>query len=91
VGRGGGGNDGDGDGDGSSSSAKRRRIVHLPPPPRFQSDRVAAMSEAAARQQQRLSDAQKFIEKWCQPGALTLPDVKARLRMYMWWKSRQQN
>lgn len=49
------------------------------------------MSDAAARLQQRLSDAQKFIEKWCQPGALTLPDVKARLRMYMWRKSGQEN
>ena len=38
------------------------------------------MSEAAATQlDERLSDAQRLLEKWCQPGALTLPEVKARL------------
>jgi len=29
---------------------------------------------------QRLGDAQKVIAKWCQPRALALPDIKARLR-----------
>jgi len=29
---------------------------------------------------QRLGDAQKVITKWCQPRALALPDIKARLR-----------
>lgn len=31
---------------------------------------------------QRLGDAQKVIAKWCQPRALALPDIKARLRTY---------
>ena len=40
----------------------------------------STMSEAAATQlDERLSDAQRLLEKWCQPGALTLPEVKARL------------
>ncbi|WFC97802.1 hypothetical protein MYAM1_000522 [Malassezia yamatoensis] len=34
------------------------------------------MSEATL---ERLGSAQKLIAKWCQPGALALPDIKARL------------
>ena len=37
------------------------------------------MSEASL---ERLGEAQRLIAKWCQPGALALPDIKARLRMW---------
>jgi len=31
---------------------------------------------------ERLGEAAKLVAKWCQPGALALPEIKSRLRAY---------
>lgn len=67
----------------SMSERKRRKqgvlrgANHVDLSPELATLHARPMSEATL---ERLGAAQKLIAKWCQPGALALPDIKARLR-----------